>query len=54
MKGNMRDKTNKKKDKHENKVRDLKPVKDPKGGTPPGPPDRPDQRVRVNSCSFVV
>jgi hypothetical protein len=35
MKGNMQDKTNKKKDKHENKVRDLKPVKDPKGGVPP-------------------
>ena len=37
MKGNMQDKTNKKKDKHENKVGDLKPVKDPKGGFPPGP-----------------
>jgi hypothetical protein len=37
MKGNMEDKTKKKKEKNESKVRDLKPVKDPKGGVPPDP-----------------
>jgi hypothetical protein len=37
MKGNMQDKTKQKKEKNEVKVRDLKPAKDPKGGTPPGP-----------------
>ena len=40
MKGNMQDKTKQKKEKNEVKVRDLKPVKDPKGGVPPGPPER--------------
>jgi hypothetical protein len=34
---NMETQQKKKKDKHEDKVRDLKPVKDPKGGIPPGP-----------------
>ena len=33
----MRDKTNKRKEKKEIKVPDLKPEKDPKGGIPPGP-----------------
>ena len=37
MKGTMQDKTKKKKEKNEIKVQDLKPVKDPKGGIPPGP-----------------
>jgi hypothetical protein len=37
MKGNMEDKIKKKKEKNESKVRDLKPVKDPKGGVPPDP-----------------
>jgi hypothetical protein len=37
MKGNMQDKTKKRKAKREIKVHDLKPVKDPKAGTPPGP-----------------
>jgi len=37
MKGTMQDKPKTKKEKSEIKVRDLKPVKDPKAGTPPGP-----------------
>jgi hypothetical protein len=37
LKGNMQEKTKTKKEKSEIKVRDLKPVKDPKAGTPPGP-----------------
>jgi len=39
MKGNMQDKAKKEKEKKEIKVRDLKSVKDPKGGfpTPWGP-----------------
>jgi len=40
MKGNMQDKTKKKKEKKEIKLPDLKPAKDPKGGTPPPDPDR--------------
>jgi len=37
MKGNMQNKPKKKEEKKESKARDLKPVKDPKGGFPPGP-----------------
>jgi len=37
VKGNMQEKTKTKKEKSEIKVRDLKPVKDPKAGTPPDP-----------------
>ena len=37
MKGNMQEKTKTKKEKSEIKVRDLKPVKDPKAGIPPDP-----------------
>jgi len=37
MKGNMQNKPKKKEEKKESKARDLKPVKDPKGGVPPGP-----------------
>jgi len=37
MKGNMQNKPKKKEEKKESKVHDLKPVKDPKGGFPPGP-----------------
>jgi hypothetical protein len=37
MKGNMQNKPKKKEEKKESKARDLKPVKDPKGGIPPGP-----------------
>jgi hypothetical protein len=36
----MRDKTKEKKNKKEIKVPDLKPVKDAKGGWPPGPSRR--------------
>src|ERR1051326_2526262 len=34
---NMQTKTNTKKQKKHNKLQDLKPPKDPKGGIPPGP-----------------
>jgi hypothetical protein len=33
----MQERTKKKKEKNEIKVRDLKPAKDPKGGLPPDP-----------------
>ena len=47
MKGTMQDKTKKKKEKSEIKVRDLKPVKDPKAGYPPpcGPGGRSPSRM---------
>jgi hypothetical protein len=41
MKGNMQDRTKNKKQKKEIKLPDLKPPKDPKGGTPPDPNRRP-------------
>jgi hypothetical protein len=40
MKGAMQEQTKEKKAKTEIKVRDLKPVKDPKGGAAPPDPDR--------------
>jgi hypothetical protein len=40
MKGNMQDKTKKKKENKEIKVPDLKPAKDAKGGNAPPDPDK--------------
>jgi len=40
VKGNMQEKTKNKKQKKEIKLPDLKPPKDPKGGTSPPDPDR--------------